>query len=309
MPAMSRLRIVSLLPGCTEIVCALDRGMLLAGRSHECDFPPEVQKLPVCSRPRIDSGAPSVEIDRQVKSMVQQALSIYEIDLAKLEELRPHLILTQTQCDVCAVSQGDLEQALARVAGFRPKILSIAPARMADLWAAIHTIAEELDAVAQARELLAQLKNRVVDVLEKTCAMTRRQTVACVEWIEPLMAAGHWTPELVDFAGGVNLIGLAGQRSQALAWDALAKADPEVMVFMPCGFDLKRTRQELSPLTQRPEWKKLKAVRQGKVFLADGNQFFNRPGPRLVDSLEIMAEILHPSLFPFGQQGTGWERL
>jgi iron complex transport system substrate-binding protein len=302
---MSKKRIVSLLPSCTEIVCALGCAGQLVGRSHECDFPPEIQSLPVCTSARLDSDASGAEIDRQVKSLVERALSIYEVNAARIEELRPDLILTQDQCEVCAVSVADVRKALPNT----PEILSVSPRRLADIWKDIQTIADAVGAGEEGRACLVQLKDRVVDVIQKTCMIKKRPAVACVEWLDPLMAAGNWVPEMVDLAGGRDLLGAAGKHSEWLDWKKFAQSDPDVIVLMPCGFDLERTRKESSSLTEHPGWRDLQAVKSKNVFITDGNHYFNRPGPRIVESIEILAEILHPKLFSFGHERRGWSRL
>jgi iron complex transport system substrate-binding protein len=302
-------RVVSLVPSCTEIVCALGRREQLVGRSHECDFPPDVLSLPICSSARISSVASSAAINLEVKSLAESGAALYEIDAPQLAALRPEIILTQAQCGVCAVSRADVEKAVAQISGAPPKIICAGAIRFADLWKDILAVAEALDAMDEGRELLANLKNRVVDVLQKTCALPRRPAVACLEWLDPLMAAGNWMPELVDFAGGLNLFGAAGQHSPWLTWAELKTKNPEVILLMPCGFSLERTRQEAAALRSHPAWPALRAVKSKNVFVTDGSQFFNRPGPRLVDSLEILAEILWPKLFPSAHQGKAWARL
>ena len=305
---MRKKRVVSLLPACTEIVCALGADDLLVGRSHECDFPPQVKSLPVCTAPKLDANTSSGEIDHQVKALLQDAVSIYRIDVEKLKELRPDIILTQAQCEVCAVSLPEVEQAVAQWTGGKPKVISLSPKRLADIWEDIRTVASALDLAEDGRDLLRLLKNRVVEVIEKTCVMKNRPTVACIEWIEPLMAAGNWVPELVELAGGANVAGEAGKHSPWMNWDALREKDPEIIVAMPCGFDIARTRSEMAALTKLPDWPKLRAVKNNRVFLTDGNQFFNRPGPRIVESLEILTEIIHPDRFNFGHRGKAWEK-
>jgi iron complex transport system substrate-binding protein len=305
---MSRQRIVSLLPSCTEIVCALGCADQLVGRSHECDFPEEIQSVPICTAPRLDPSGSSGEIDASVKSLSQTAPSLYEIDATLLRELRPDLILTQSQCDVCAVSLADLEKALAPPPAPRPEIISVAPARLADIWTDIQAIADGLGVSNEGRTLLLPLKNRLVDVIQKTCMMKKRPSVACLEWLDPLMAAGNWVPEMVQLAGGRNLFGEPGRHSPWLEWEKLADADPDVIVLTPCGFNLARTRAESKSLAENPAWTALRAVKSKNVFLTDGNYYFNRPGPRLVDSIEILAEILHPKSFSFGHEGRGWAR-
>lgn len=305
---MSEKRIVSLLPSCTEIVCALGCGSQLVGRSHECDFPPEIQCVPVCTEPRLERAGGSAEIDADIKSLTRRAASIYEIDAFRLRELRPDVILTQTQCEFCAVSLADLERALAPPPARRPEIIAVGPARLADVWKDIQTIADGLGVSEEGRALLWPLKNRVVDIIQTTCIIKKRPGVACLEWLDPLMAAGNWLPEMVDLAGGRNLFGVPGRPSARLEWDELAEGDPEVIVLMPCGMELARTRLEFKSLEDRPEWPRLRSVKSKNIFLADGNHYFNRPGPRVVDSIEILAEILHPKLFSFGHEGRGWAR-
>jgi iron complex transport system substrate-binding protein len=306
---MKPARVVSLLPSCTEIVCALGAADRLVGRSHECDFPDSISKLPVCTSSRIPSGAPSATIDRDVKSLLQNALSLYEIDLELLRRLRPDLILTQSRCEVCAVSLSDVEKALGQSSGLHSKVLSLSPGRIADLWHDIQTVAAALGLEDHGRELVNGLKERLVDVIQKTCLITRRPKVACLDWLDPLMVAGHWVPELADFAGGQNAFGEPGQPSEWLTWEKLREADPEIMVLMPCGFGLERARLEAEVLRDQPGWKNLRAVKAGKVFIVDGNSYFNRPGPRLLDSLEILAAILQPALFPAPRGNKAWQKL
>lgn len=305
---MKNQRIVSLLPSCTEIVCALGLGERLVGRSHECDYPPSVRRLPVCTQPKLDVALSSREIDRQVKDLLREAVSVYWIDVERLKELRPDIILTQSQCEVCAVSLKEVEEAVGAWLGAKPQILSLSPQTLTGVWDDIRRVAETLGVAGRGKDLLKKLKNRCVDVIEKVCAVERRPSVACIEWIEPLMAAGNWVPDLVDLAGGLDLFGEAGKHSPWLNWEAVREHDPEVIVVMPCGFDLARTRQEMPALTRKADWSKLRAVESGRVCLADGNQYFNRPGPRLVESLEILAEIIHPGICHFGHEGKGWQR-
>ncbi len=302
----SDLRIVSLLPSATEIVAALGLCSAIVGRSHECDYPPEIQDRLICTEAQLNSEKPSAQIDADVLDLAQKALSIYKIKTDVLEQLQPTHIVTQDQCDVCAVNFADVEKAVAELTHSHPQVISLQPNVLTDVWADIERVAATLGVESQA--VLAQLQSRVEACREKAQRVSERPTVACIEWTEPLMAAGNWIPELVEISGGQLLFGTVGKHSPYLEWDALVKADPEVIVIMPCGFGLERTRQETQPLTQRPEWSSLQAVRMGKVFITDGNSYFNRPGPRLVDSLEILAEILHPDSFDFGYKGTGWEQ-
>ncbi len=309
-------RIVSLLPAATEIVCALGGEARLVGRSHECDFPPRVQSLPVCSRPRIDVGGSSRDIDDRVKQTLRDGLSLFEVDVEQLNELQPTLILTQAQCEVCAVSLTDVEAALAARVGSRPHVASLSPNCLNDVFDDIRRVAKVLDVDERGEALVSELTDRLAHLSQGIArgASHRgeqpvRPRVVCIEWLEPPMTAGNWVPELVAIAGGENLLSQRGQHSPWLDWGDLVAANPEVLVLMPCGWSISRARADLHWLTARPEWPALQAVRQGKVFVADGHHYFNRPGPRLIDSAEILAEILHPDLCHDGHRGTGWEPL
>lgn len=306
---MSDPRIVSLLPSATEIVAALGLADHLVGRSHECDYPKKVEHLPVCTSARLDASRPSAEIDRQVKERLHDALSLYEVDSARLRALAPTHIVTQTQCEVCAVALDQVEEAVAGITGLDTRLISLDATALDGIWADIRTAAAALDTAERGDDLVAALRRRMAAVSGVTTSVTAKPTVACIEWIDPLMAAGNWLPELVAMAGGVNLFGAAGAHSPWLTWEALAAADPDVIVVMPCGFDIARTRDEMPALTGSAAWSGLRAARAGRVYLTDGNQYFNRPGPRIADSLEILAEILHPDLLTFGHYGTGWQPL
>lgn len=302
-------RIVSLLPSTTEIACALGFEDALVGRSHECDFPPGVARLPVLTEPKLDASRPSTEIDRQVKALVRDGLSVYRVDADRLRELDPAVILTQDQCDVCAVSLSDVEEALGEWMGSRPRVLSLKPATLGDVWRDIQRVAEVLGHPERGKLLTVDLTDRISETAERALRIAERPRVACVEWIDPLMVAGNWMPELVSLAGGRNLFGESGTHSPWIHWEALRAADPDVIAVLPCGFDLARTRSEIEPLTAQPGWNQLRAVRNRRVLLTDGNQYFNRPGPRLVESLEILTEILHPDEFPAQHRDTAWQPL
>ncbi len=302
------LRVVSLIPSATEILAALSLLDYLVGRSHECDYPPEVKQQPVCTQAKLNPAASSHQIHEDVTKILQSALSIYQIDLVKLEELQPTHILTQAQCEVCAVSLSDVEKAVAQLTNSNPQVISLQPMVLADLWTDMQRLGQALG--VDPKSAIEPLQARVEHCKQQTQALPERPTVACIEWTDPLMVAANWVPELVTLAGGQDVLGVTGAHSPRIEWQALLEADPEVITFMPCGFDLNRTRQEaLALMQQRPEWRNLQAVQSGRVFFTDGNQYFNRPGPRLVDSVEILAEILHPDVCPFGYEGTGWEQL
>ena len=302
-------RIVSLISSATEIVHALGQTDAQVGRSHECDFPPQIAALPVCTKPTIDVHADSREIDRAVKERVRNALSVYDVFDDVLERLQPTHIITQTQCEVCAVSLKDVERSVAMRLASKPRIVSLEPNSLADVWDDVRRVARALGINAHGEEVIAALQARMCEIAEKARSAAEHPRVACIEWTEPLMAGGNWTPELIAMAGGVNLLGEAGKHSGYVIWDDVLASDPDVMIVAPCGFDISRTRGEMHWLTERREWGSLRAVRDGRVYLADGNQYFNRPGPRLVETLRIMAEILHPGTFAPAFEGAGWERL
>ena len=220
--------------------------------------------------------------------------------------MRPDLIVTQAQCEVCAVSLVEVGTGLQSSTAIRARVVSLSPTRLADLWTDMATVAKAIGLEDAGRTVSKGLKSRAADVIEKTAGLERRPSVACLEWLDPLMAAGNWVPELVDLAGGLELFGTAGKHSPWLNWEAVREHDPEFLIAMPCGFNLERTRREMGLLTTRADWAKLRAVRKGRVFVTDGNQYFNRPGPRLVDSLEILGEILYPELFKFGYEGRAY---
>lgn len=308
-PYVLRHRIVSLIASATEIVCALGFENSLVGRSHECDYPPSIQLLPACSGPKFNIHGTSREIDERVKLIVRESLSVYRVDTEKLKNLKPDIIITQDHCEVCAVSLKDVQEAVCDWVGAKVKIVTLRPNNLADVWQGIRQVAEALGSLDQAEKLISRCQERMSVITQKTRDFPQHPSVACIEWIEPLMCAGNWVPELVKMIGGRDLLGKAGEHSPWMNWEQLQQANPDVIIVMPCGWDIKRTRQEMPFLMKNPGWYQLKAVRQNKVYLTDGNQYFNRPGPRLVESLEILAEILYPDVFSFGHQTHGWQLL
>jgi iron complex transport system substrate-binding protein len=301
-------RIVSLIASATEIVCALGFERDLVGRSHECDYPPSVKSLPQLTSPKFKVEGSSLEIDQRVKSIVEEALSVYRVDARMLEELKPTHIITQSHCEVCAVSLKDVERAVCQLTGSRPVLVSLEPNSLDDVWADIRRVGEALGASEQAEQLIDKLQGRMDDIVQRTHWLDSNPGVAYIEWLDPLMAGGNWMPELVQKAGGVNIFGEAGKHSPWMTWDELVMEDPDIIFVSPCGFEIPRVLQEMHLLSDKPEWKSLKAVAGNMVFVADGNQYFNRPGPRLAESLEILAEIIHPNVFHFGHEGSGWMR-
>ncbi|MDB5389983.1 MAG: periplasmic binding protein [Planctomycetaceae bacterium] len=301
-------RIVSLLSSATEIACALGVESWLVGRSHECDFPASIRNLPQCSRPLINIVGNSREIDTRVKASARQGLSLYDVDGEMLRSLRPDVILTQTQCEVCAVSLKDVEAALCDMLNCQAQIVSLQPNSLSDFFRDIRLVATALQIPERGETLVGQLQGRFQAIQERVKSCLTKPTVACLEWLDPLMAAGNWVPELVEIAGGVNLFGTAGEHSPWMDWDELIEADPEIIIALPCGWDIEKATLELNSITQHPAWKSLRAVQSNSVFVTDGNQYFNRPGPRLVESAEILAEIFHPEVYSSQHTSTGWQR-
>jgi iron complex transport system substrate-binding protein len=301
-------RIVSLIASATEIVAALGYADQLVGRSHECDYPSSVRGLPVLTEPKFDVRGTSGEIDQHVKETLRDGVSVYRVDAERLRALRPDVIVTQAHCDVCAVSLRDVEKAVCDWSGTTPRIVSLNPNSLADIWADIEQVGAALGVPERARSVIRELQGRMTAIRERAARLSPRPTVGCIEWLDPLMAAGNWMPELVELAGGVNVFGAAGRHSPWLTWEQLCGRDPDILLLLPCGFDILHCRQDLPVLAGRAEWPNLRAVRQRRVFLLDGNHYFNRPGPRLVESLEILADLFYPDVFTFGHEGDGWQR-
>lgn len=299
---MPELRIVSLIASATEIVNELGLLPWLVGRSHECDYPAAIQSLPVCTRPRFAVTGNSREIDDLVKGTLANALSVYQVFDDVLEALQPTHIITQAQCEVCAVSLRDVERSVACRLASKPRIISLEPNLLADIWNDIAKVA--ISAGLDPDPFIENLRCRIEKARRP---LTPAPRVACIEWLEPLMAAGNWMPELVEMAGGVNLFGEVGKHSPWMTWDELVAADPDVIMVAACGFDIPRTQSEMHWIIERSEWPRLKAVRENRVYVTDGNQFFNRPGPRVVESFEILTEILTGR--PAAWSGTGYIKL
>ena len=296
-------RIVSLLASATELVVALGLGDRLVGRSHECDHPAWIKRLPVLSRPTFDITGTSLQIDQRVREKVAAGQPLYEIDEAALAALAPDVVLTQSHCEVCAVSPANLEGGACTLD--RRQVVALTSGTIDGILDGFSRVAAVLGAVDAGRALIAHLRAQLADTAAATAGLPRPR-VACLEWIDPLFAMGNWGPEIVDAAGGECLLGVAGKHSAALPFQALAAADPDVIVVAPCGFDLARTRAELPALTGRPEWRALRAVEAGRVFAADGNLFFNRSSPTLFQTPALLAEMLHPASFAPRHRGTAW---
>jgi len=284
---------VSLLPAATEIVAALGLADQLLAVSHDCDFPPEMGKKPRATNCEIHGkGLPSAAIDRWVTDRLRAGESLYTIDEGLLRELAPKLILTQQLCDVCAPAYGSVS-ALAATLPSRPRVLNLEPRSLADVFANVRQVAEAMGHSERAGELCRRLEERVAAVVRRVSGRPR-PTVFVMEWADPIYGAGHWTPELIRLAGGTPVLSAEGEDSTRVAWDDLRVVDPEVLVIACCGHSAERTRCDLPILEALHDWEQLHAVRSGRVHIADGSAYFARPGPRLIDTLELLASLLHP---------------
>jgi iron complex transport system substrate-binding protein len=300
------MRVVSLLASATELVCALGAGDMLVGRSHECDSPEWVKGLPAVSAPTFDVSGSSLSIDELVRAKLRAGEPLYFVDDARIAELAPDVLLTQTHCEVCAVTPGDVAHGGAPSLS-RREVVALRAGTLAGILEGFAAVASVLGREAEGERLVSSLRAR----LEAVRAAVRdraRPSVACLEWIEPVFAMGNWGPELVDAAGGESVLGTAGAHSTTTPWADVRAADPEVLVVAPCGFAIDRTLREMHLLTAQPGWRDLRAVRAGRVFVADGNLYFNRSGPTAFETAELLAEILHPDRFPPAHEGAWWRR-
>ena len=301
------MKIVSLISSATEIVSSLQCIDSLVGISHECDYPESIKNLPVCSEPRFDVNGKSIEIEQSIKSLLQEALSIYRVKENVIRSLNPDVIITQSQCDVCAVSIKDVRIAIEQAIGINPEIISLSPTCLEDVWNDILELGIVLKRESVAKDLVKSIKNDI-SIISKKNKNKNPVSVGCIEWTEPLMFAGNWVPEIVQIVGGKSLFGVAGEHSNWSKYEELYEHDPDKIIFMPCGYDMNKTKVELSNFTHDVRWKSLKAVRTDEVYLTDGNQYFNRPGPRLLDSIKIMEDIINnTNVYNF--KNHGWRKL
>ncbi len=295
------MRICSLLPGATEVVAALGLADHLVGVSHECDYPPEVRGKPVLIEGLIDAeGTLSPEIDRQVGQALGARQSLYRLDTRRFLQANPDLVITQDLCHICAVTPDDLQQALGTLP-WPPELLTLNAATLEDVFHDIDRIGSATGRAAQSRELVHTLRARLKTIKEGGASLTHRPRILCLEWLDPFYVAGHWVPEMVEWAGGQTVLAKAGAASERVTWDRIVAAKPEMLILMPCGFSLHRTLRELDRLAARPDWaqdwRALPAVREGQVFAVDATSYFSRPGPRLIDGVALLAALCHPSRF------------
>ena len=284
------MRICSFVPGATEVVAALGLEKYLVGISHECDYPPSLGQIPVLVRPRVPSDRlSSAQIDAQVGSLLSAGTGLYELDEHQLRASRPDLIIAQDLCDVCAITPSHLNHLIDRLIP-SPRMVTLNPRRLEDILWDIETLGIALERKENAQQLVAGLRRRL-DAVRSQCCLQTGPRVACLEWLSPLYTAGHWVPDMIEAAGGVDVLTTAGAVSQKMDWETLCRAEPDVIILMPCGFTIERTKAELAAVTEHPQWRDLTAVRAGAVFLVDALAYFSRPGPRLIDGVEQLAAI------------------
>jgi len=290
------MRIVSLLPAATEILYAVGAGDSVVGVTHECDFPAEAAKKPALIRPRVDPSALPAEIDRQVRELVGRCENIYALDSELLLRMQPELVVTQDLCDVCAISADDLGAALSRFpAARRPSVVSFSPHTLADVWKGIHQIAEAAGRESEGRALAEWLALEVATVRQAVAESSPRPKVLCLEWFDPPYAAGHWVPEMVGLAGGIDVLGREGRPSFRIRWEEAISAQPEIVVLMSCGYNLERNINVWRSTRLPPRWDEIPAVRNDRVYAVDANANFSRPGPRLSEGVALLASLLHPT--------------
>lgn len=302
------MKIVSLLPSATEIICELGFKDHLVGRSHECTYPPSVQTLPVLTKPALKNSGSSSEIDKNITSLIENGLSIFQVKAELLADIDPDIIFTQDHCEVCAVSLNDVNNAVNNFCNGKTKVISLSPANLSEVFQTFTTIGEALGNREKGLRLADELNLRL-GIIRNTVIGEPVKRVAGIEWMEPLMTGGNWIPELLEIAGGEYLLSEPGKHSPWIGWNDIKVEDPDVILIMPCGYELDQTRKEIHLLTQKEVWKQLKAVRNGEVYLLDGNRYFNRPGTGIYESARILGEVLHPNLFKPIHHKSGWVRL
>ena len=290
-------RIVSLLPSATEMICALGLEDRLVGVTHECDFPASVRALPKVTNTLIPTDATGAEIDALVRNQLGARSALYTLNLPVLESLRPDLIVTQALCDVCAVAEDEVRTAACLLPS-GPRVVNLEPETLAEVLDGIRIVAEAAGVPERAAPVIARLEARISAVRERARQVRARPRVALLEWLDPPFCAGHWNPELVLMAGGDDGLGRPGSKSVTLRWEQVIAWQPEVVLISCCGFTAERGLQEAAVLDEVPGWNELPAVRAERVYVTDGTSYFSRPGPRLVDSLELLAHVIHPDVHP-----------
>ena len=301
-------KIVTLIPSATEIVAFLGQKNSIVGRSHECDYPKDLNNVAKLTSPKINVEGTSSEINKQINTILENSLSVYKVDIQKLKELDPDFIITQAHCEVCAVSFSEVKNIVNKYFNRKTKIISLEPNTLNDVFDDIKRVAKGLNIENESNnKLIENLKIRLKKIKNLSAIQKQKPSVACIEWIAPLMIAANWIPEMVEIAGGANILGKSGVNSHWIKFEEIIDQNPEIIIFIPCGFNIEKTKKELDNyIKKNNSLRSLKAYKNHKLFVADGNQFFNRPGPRLIESLEIFAEIIHPNIFDFNHKGVGW---
>jgi len=301
-------KIVTLIPSATEIVAFLGQKNSIVGRSHECDYPKDLNNVAKLTSPKINVEGTSSEINKQINTILENSLSVYKVDIQKLKELDPDFIITQAHCEVCAVSFSEVKNIVNKYFNRKTKIISLEPNTLNDVFDDIKRVAKGLNIENESNnKLIENLKIRLKKIKNLSAIQKQKPSVACIEWIDPLMIAANWIPEMVEIAGGANILGKSGVNSHWIKFEEIIDQNPEIIIFIPCGFNIEKTKKELDNyIKKNNNMRSLKAYQNHKLFVADGNQFFNRPGPRLIESLEIFAEIIHPNIFDFKHKGIGW---
>ncbi|WP_026896828.1 cobalamin-binding protein [Daejeonella oryzae] len=303
---MTHKKIISLLPAATEIIVALGLGDNLVGRSHKCNYPESIHHLPVCTSSNLDQGNSSQGIDNQLKDILSDGLSIYSLNKNMIRELAPDVIITQDQCAVCAVSLNDVEAAMREFTDKNVELISLKPASLQDIFGDIRRMGSFFSVSDRAEALIEEMEERIDIIRHKLKFIENKPKVVCIEWIQPLMTAGNWNPGLIHIAGGNPVLSKEGEHSPYIGFDQIREENPDIIVIMPCGFSMPRTLQEINLLLEMEGWSELSAVQNNRIYIADGDHYFNRPGPRITDSIEILAEIINPKQFVFGYEGEGW---
>lgn len=291
------MKIVSLLPSATDIVCRLGLEDKLVGRSHSCDFPPSVVDLPALTSTRVKPHLPSAEIHQSVENILKEAVTVYQLDEKKLQELAPDFIITQDLCDVCAVSYDQVENACQQAFGDQAQLISLQPGSLEDVWQTVKQVAEALDVVSAYETFRNEVDARIKLIQERVAGLAKKQ-VLTIEWIDPVYIGGLWMADMVDLCGGTPLFSKSGEKALVLDLEQLQSIDPEVVVVKPCGFKLDQLVGEMDRLKQQVPWENWTASRDQRFYFVDGNRYFNRPGPFLLESLEILAYCMHPEAFP-----------
>ncbi|MDC3071493.1 cobalamin-binding protein [Candidatus Pelagibacter sp.] len=301
------MKIVTLIPSATEIVTFLGQKKSIIGRSHECDFPEDLSKIVKLTEPKINVEGTSGEIHKQIEVILEKSLSVYKVHVEELKRLNPDFIVTQSHCEVCAVSFSEVENIAKEHLGKNTEIISLQPNKIQEVFDDIRRVAKSLNVDDyHNNKLINKLEIRLDNIKKKTQKIIKPK-ILCVEWIDPLMAAGNWIPEMINIAGGEDIFGKIGVDSHWIKFEDIQNQDPDFIVFIPCGFNLDKTIDEVKKLLNKNnDWKKLKAFKNKNLYVTDGNQYFNRPGPRLIDSVEILAEIFHSNIFNFGYKNKGW---